>query len=148
MTFNNIDKNPIFNDDYFSLKKNISVEDSNKDKMTSKIEEAVFPMFLPENTTLTAKNVVSKEDGERIILTFGGDKPFVLVEETVNVNDELEIIPTIGEPTMLMDTIGSLSDSSASWISKGVEYYITSNSLFKEELVSVAKSISTIPVMK
>lgn len=148
MTFNNIDKNPIFNDDYFSLKKNISVEDSNKDKMTSKIEEAVFPMFLPENTTLTAKNVVSKEDGERIILTFGGDKPFVLVEETVNVNDELEIIPTIGEPTMLMDTIGSLSDSSASWISKGVEYYITSNSLSKEELVSVAKSISTIPVMK
>ena len=105
-------------------------------------------MFVPNNTKLTSQDVITKDDGERVILTFSGDKPFVLVEETVSKNKEYEVIPTIGEPTLLMDSIGTLSDDSVSWIKDGIEYYIASNNMTKEELLSVAKSISTIPVMK
>ena len=149
MVFNKIDKKPTFTDDYFSLKKNTEVSNTDdKVSLVTKIEDTIFPMFLPENTSLVAQNTITKDNGERIILTFGGDKPFVLIEETVSKSDELEIVPTIGEPTLLMDTIGSLSSDSVSWISNGIEYYITSNSLTQDELVSVAKSISTIPVMK
>ena len=149
MIINNIDKKPTFSDDYFTLNKNIetSVIDENVKVVTS-IDETVFPMFLPENTTLKSQDVITKDDGERIILTFGGDNPFILIEETVGINDELEIIPTIGEPTLLLDTIGSLSEDSVSWISKGMQYYITSETLSQEQLVSIAKSISSIPVMK
>lgn len=149
MIINNIDKKPTFSDDYFTINKNIetSVIDENVKVVTS-IDETVFPMFLPENTTLKSQDVITKDDGERIILTFGGDNPFILIEETVGINDELEIIPTIGEPTLLLDTIGSLSEDSVSWISKGMQYYITSETLSQEQLVSIAKSISSIPVMK
>ena len=149
MIFNNIDKKPTFSDDYFTLNKNIetSVTDENVKVVTS-IDETVFPMFLPENTTLKSQDVITKDNGERIILTFGGENPFILIEETVGINEELEIIPTIGEPTLLIDTIGSLSEDSVSWISKGMQYYITSETLSQEELVSIAKSISSIPVMK
>ena len=70
------------------------------------------------------------------------------MEETVSIPKELEIIPTIGEPTLLMDTIGSLSTNSVSWISNGMEYYVASEVMSQDELISVAKSISTIPVMK
>ena len=94
------------------------------------------------------EEVIKKDDGERVILTFGGEKPFILIEETVGISDELEIIPTLGEPTLLTDTVGALSEDSVSWISKGMQYYITSENLSQDELVSVAKSISTIPVMK
>lgn len=149
MTFTNIDKKPTFTDDYFTLQKNLetAVIEEEINPVTS-IDEAVFPMFLPENTTLKSQDVVTKDNGERVILTFGGDKPFILIEETVGVEEELEIIPTLGEPTLLIDTIGSLSDNSVSWISKGMHYYITSENLSQEELVTIAKSISTIPVMK
>ena len=149
MNFNTIDANRKFDDEYFSLNKNIEASAIDESvKSVTKIEDAIFPMFLPDNTTLKSKDSVSKEDGERIILTFAGDKPFVLVEETVSIPSEIEIIPTIGEPTLLIDTIGSLSDDSVSWISNGMQYYIASSALSQDELLSVAKSISTIPVMK
>ncbi|MBQ6282589.1 MAG: outer membrane lipoprotein carrier protein LolA [Bacilli bacterium] len=149
MIFKKIDTNPKFNDEYFSLNKNIEVSKIDESiKSVTKIDDAVFPMYLPDNTTLKSKDTIAKNDGERIILTFAGDKPFVLVEETISIPDEVEIIPTVGEPTMLMDTIGFLSEDSVSWISNGMQYYITSKKLSEEEMLSVAKSISTIPVMK
>ena len=114
----------------------------------SKIDDAIFPMYLPSNTSLKSQNTISKDNGERLILTFAGDKPFVLVEETISKSNELEIVPTLGEPTILLDTIGSLSENSASWISNGIEYYIASDVLSEDELSNIAKSISTIPVMK
>ena len=149
MVFTKVDKNPTFDNDYFSLKKNVETSKVNEEvKAVTKIEDAIFPMYVPSNTKLTAQDTISKDVGERIILTFGGEKPFVLIEETVSISDELEVIPTLGEPTLLIDTIGSLSSESVSWISKGMQYYIASDSLTEEELVNVARSISTIPVMK
>lgn len=149
MIFNSIDKSPTFKDDYFTLKSNIEVTNVIDDiKPVTDIDEAIFPMFLPENTTLKSQDVITKDNGERVILTFAGDKPFILIEETASKEEEYEIIPTIGEPVLLIDTIGSVSDDSISWISKGMQYYITSNTLSKDELLKVAKSISTIPVMK
>lgn len=149
MVFKKTDVNPKFDDEYFSLNKNIEVSKFDESvKSVTKIDDAIFPMYLPDNTTLKSKDTIAKNDGERIILTFAGDKPFVLVEETVSIPEEVEIIPTVGEPTMLMDTIGFLAEDSVSWISNGMQYYITSKNLSEEELLSVAKSISTIPVMK
>lgn len=149
MEFTKLDKNPKLEDDYFSLKKNIEVSKVNETiEPVTKIDDAIFPMYIPSNTSLTTQNTITKDKGERVILTFGGEKPFVLIEETVNPNDELEVIPTIGEPTILMDSIGLVSDNSISWISKGIEYYIASEKLSKDEMLEVAKSISTIPVMK
>lgn len=149
MTFTNIDKSPTFNDDDFDLTKNLetAVIDEVVKPVVS-IDDIIFPMYVPNNTSLKAQDTIEYEGGERIILTFGGDKPFVLIEETVSIGDDLEVIPTLGEPTLLIDTIGSLSTNSVSWISNGMEYYIASETLSNEELVMVAKSIGTIPVMK
>lgn len=149
MTFTSIDKKPTFNDDYFLLQKNLETATIEEEiNPVTNIDDAIFPMFLPENTTLKSQDVITKDNGERVILTFGGDKPFILIEETVGIEDELEIIPTLGDPTLLIDTVGALSEDSISWISKGMQYYITSNSMSQEELLTIAKSISTIPVMK
>lgn len=149
MVFSTIDKNPTFADDYFEVSKNLetAVIDETVNPVVD-IEDVIFPMYLPENTSLSAQDTITKDIGERIILTFSGDKPFVLVEETVTKSDELEIIPTLGDPALLIDTIGSLSTNSVSWISNGVEYYIASEILSEEEMVTIAKSIGSIPVMK
>lgn len=123
-------------------------ETTNNSSSSSVLDDTVYPMYLPSGTYLSTEETVSKEDGERVILTFAGESPFILVEETVSKTEEMEIIPVYGEPTILMDTIGALSDTSVNFISNGVEYYIASESLTMQEILEVAESISSIPIMK
>ncbi len=119
-------------------------EQENQTNTTSKIDESIFPLYLPTNTSLSDKEVIETSDGERVIMTFSGDSPFVLVEETIKPSANLEIIPTYGEPFMLVDTVGSLTDTSYTWTSNGIEYYIVSDQMDKNELLEVAKSINVV----
>jgi hypothetical protein len=119
-----------------------------KSNETSLLNETIYPMYLPTGTYLTSEETVSKEEGERTILTFAGENPFILVEEVANVSDESEVIPVYGEPVMLLDSIGALSSNSANFISNGIEYYISGDKLTKEDIINVAESINTITVMK
>ena len=91
---------------------------------------------------------VKKDKGERVILTFDGEKPFLLVEETSSVSDEFSIVPTLGEPYLLIDTIGALTNNSITWSSNGIDYYIVSDAMSQIELIEIASSISSIPTMK
>ena len=130
---------------------NSTNEEATTDDNTSStgiIDDIIYPLVLPEGTKLSSEEKVSKTDGERVILTFDGDKPFLLVEETVVAEDELTIIPTTGEPYMFMDTIGVLSDNSLTWTSGNMEYYIVSDVMSQDELVEIASSVNILPTMK
>lgn len=145
MNFANIDLNATFDDNYFKLEN--SMKTSSTDETVSSIDEIIFPMYVPDNTYLSKQDKVFLNDGERVILTFGGDKPFTLVQETVKENTGLNVIST-GELEMISDSVGYVSDSAISWISNGIEYYISSSALTQKELLSVAKSMSVMPVGK
>ena len=166
-----IDSNATFDDDYFNIDENIeklNIENKNEsnkkdtnsiendeskennnisDEQTVQIDETIFPLYLPNGTTLSNKEVINKEDGQRIIMTFQGEKPFILVEETVTREDEHTIIPTYGEPFLLIDTVGSLTDISYTWTSNGIEYYIVSDVMGQKELLEIAKSINVVVTM-
>ncbi|MDD2203111.1 MAG: hypothetical protein PHT75_04400 [Bacilli bacterium] len=143
------DTKATYNTKYFTLNENMQTAIiDEKTESVLKIEDVIYPMYIPENTSLGSQNTIAKSSGERIILTFEGEKPFILVEETVNKEEEFTTVPTYGEPAMLIDTVGSISDNSVSWISNGLEYYVASDVMNIEELVDVAKSINTIPVGK
>ena len=147
--FNKVDMKANFDDKYFALSENMKVSgDVSSEKQVTKLEDVVYPMYMPENTSLQSQDKVSKDIGERVILTFGGDSPFMLVEETANYQDEMEIIPTYGEPAMLGGSVGAVTDSSITWSSNGVEYYLVSDVLDTDELLQVANSIGNLPVMK
>ena len=115
---------------------------------TSTIDDIIYPLYVPTGTVLTNEEKVNKTDGERVILTFGGDKPFTLVEETVTKEDEFTIVPTYGEPYLLIDTVAALSNNSINWVSNGIEYYIVSDVMAQDELIEVAKSVNVISVLK
>ncbi|MDD2434673.1 MAG: outer membrane lipoprotein carrier protein LolA [Bacilli bacterium] len=147
MTFDKIDLKATYDENYFSLKENMDSAIA-LDETVSKIDDIIYPLYIPENTKLTSQNKITKADGERVMLTFSGDKAFTFVQETLSITKDLVTIPMYGEPTVIGDTIGALSDTSINWISNGMEYYIISDILTEEELVMVAASISSIPVMK
>lgn len=147
--FKSIDTKAKFDDDYFELEENMqTVLSEDMFLEVSKLSEPIYPMYLPEGTYLENEKVVDLDEGERLILTFAGEKPFMLVEQTIAKEDEMMVIPTSGDLDIFMNTIAIIDESSITWTSDGVEYYLVSNSLDKEELLNVAKSISNIPLSK
>ena len=175
MKFNGVDYNSEFNDNYFELNSiidEIDINDGKKElkennddvsddetnskstdnkegeQTTGSIDDVIYPLYIPTGTSLTEQEKISTTTGERIILTFEGEKPFLLVEETASVSEEFDIIPTFGEPFFLVDTIGALTDNSLSWTSNGIEYYIVSDVMSQVELIEIASSISAIPTIK
>lgn len=114
---------------------------NNNVKKTGSLEDIVYPLYIPTNTYLKNKEVISTEDGERAILTFYGDKNFILIEEVANVSDEFEIVSVYGDPTMLSNSIGALSNNSLSWTVDNVDYYLASNDLSTTEILTIADSL-------
>ena len=148
MTFKNIDLNSTFDDKHFKLETAMeSAAKDEKEQKVSVIDEVIFPMYLPSGTYLASQSRVDLDYGQRVILSFGGEKPFTIVQETVQDNNDV-IIPVFGEPLMLSDSIGIISENMANWFSNGIEYYISSSSLDQDEIIEVANSISVMPVGK
>ena len=139
-----------------NVNENKSTNESTKDKedkteetkQTSSIEDVIYPMYIPANTYLSNKEKVSKESGKRLILTFDGDNPFMLIEETVTYEKEHLIVPTYGELEVMASTVAIVNDNSVNWIDNNIEYYVVSDKLSKSELLDIARSISVLPVSK
>lgn len=168
MNFDKVDLNSTFNDNYFDLKEIIDVKDESntddnnaldntnnnesstntKTEQTSSIEDIIYPMYLPVNTYLSNTEKVNKDNGERLILTFDGDNPFMLIEETLSYEKEHLIIPTYGELELMASTVAIVNENSVNWIDNNMEYYVVSDSLSKSELLDIARSISVLPVSK
>ena len=127
---------------------NNTTQDTIETKPTATIDDIIYPMYLPNNTYLTSQEIIDTDAGERLILTFGGDSSFILVEETVKRSDEGVIIPVTGEFDFLADVIGVIGPNSLSWHSNGIDYYIASDTIPTLELVEIANSVSVLPVSK
>ena len=149
--FKSIDMKAKFDDDYFSIEENMktSIDDNSEVSFQfNTLDEAIYPMYLPEGTYLESEKTVDLTDGERIILTFAGNSPFMLVEETASISDEMQIIPTSGDVDLFASGFAIIGDSSVSFTQDGINYYLVSSELSKEELITVAKSMSIMPVGK
>ncbi len=143
MIFNKIKYNKYIANSNFKLDNNLSIKETFE---SSSEVQSVYPLDIPSGTHLS--NEDKSEDGKSVIMTFDGDKPFTLVEEVLEVSPKETVIPTFGEPVYLQDGYGTVSDNSVYFTSGKNSYYLVSDSLNKDELVSVASSINAVPTMK
>ena len=139
-----LDKKAVFNDDYFNPNDNMNTSET--EETMSQIDDTIYPMYLPSGTYLSNEENVSLENGERVILTFAGETPFIMVQETVDLDKEEMSVS--GDPEFIVDTVGAISDNSIEFISNGISYYISSESMNSHEMMQVAESLSPITVMK
>ncbi len=148
LVVNKLDYKAGLDDDEFKLD-NLIKEDCCSETSSASLEDIIYPLYVPTDTFLSSKELIDTDDGTRAILTFGGAKEFVLVEEMSKPMDEFEIIPVYGEPLMLNDTIAALSGNSLYWTSNNIDYYLASGNLSSNELLTIAESIgSTITTLK
>lgn len=123
-----------------NCKKNCENEECDT-KSSNIIDSVIYPLYIPSSTYLSNSEKVDTDEGNRVILTFAGEKNFVLIEEVANKSSEFEIIPVYGDPVMLSDTIAAKSASSMYWTSDNISYYLTSSDLTTEEMVTIAESL-------
>ena len=116
-------------------------------KSSNILDSIIYPLYIPSETYLSNSEEIDTDEGNRMILTFAGDKNFVLIEEVASVASEFEIIPVYGDPVMLSDTIAAKSANSMYWTSDNVSYYLTSNDLSTEEMVTIAESLGNTKVV-
>lgn len=147
MIFDNIDYSYKFKKDDFDL--DIILSNSEEEVMeSSSLDDIIYPLYIPNGTKLVNEDKIDKSGGKRVIMNYDGDKSFLLVEETSDVYSDFTVIPTMGEPYLLMDTLGVVTNNSLSWTSGGVDYYLVSDVLSQTEMIEVAQSISGIVSMK
>lgn len=114
---------------------------NNKTEETTNIENIIYPLYIPSNTYLTSSETIETGNGNRVILTFSGEKNFVLIEEATIANSDMEIVPVYGEPLLLSESIGALSANSLSWDVNNISYYLASTELTVSEMQSIANSL-------
>lgn len=155
VTFKSVDLKAKLDEDDFLLDDLIDTEINNKenntsdecnegtceDKTSATLDSIIYPLYIPSNTHLSSSENIETETGERVILTFSGEKNFVIVEEVANVSNEFEVIPVFGDPLMLNESVGALSSNSISWHANNISYYLVSSDLSTNELINVAESL-------
>ncbi|MFC9542640.1 outer membrane lipoprotein carrier protein LolA [Lysinibacillus sp. NPDC056959] len=106
-----------------------------------------YPVVSLGNTKMVGEKVMQEGGMERVILTFDGDKPFTVMQQPVTKQTSMLPVSSPGDPVDLGFTIGAITDTSISWEKDGVEFFVASSKLTREEMVQVATSM-TIGSMK
>ena len=144
-----IDIKTKYDKEYFMLNNNIKESVENTDKEASNtLESVVYPMYLPSGTKYSGEEVITNEDKERVILTYTGVKPFILIEEAQKRNDVHETTLVSGDVVQYGNVLGILTNTSLNWSSGGKEYYIIGESLTSDELLQIASSTATVALSK
>ncbi|WP_138419005.1 LolA family protein [Aquibacillus sediminis] len=93
---------------------------------------------------LAESKEVNLENGKRVTLTYEGERHFTLVQERVDAYPTTAASPKTvaeAEPVSIDGTMGALTDKSLEWTMDGVNYYLASEELTKEEMLEVAGSV-------
>ena len=103
--------------------------------------QIIYPLYIPGETHLTNSETIKTDEGNRTILTFTGEKNFVIIEEMSKSEPSMKIVPVYGEPLLLPNAIAALTGNSLTWDSNNVSYYLASTDLSTEEMLTIAKSL-------
>ena len=125
---------------------NIENEENNTNNTQTSgfnLDSVIYPLYIPGETYLTNSETIKTEDGNRVILTFTGEKNFVIIEEMAVSEPTMKIIPVYGDPLMLSNSIGALTGNSLTWDSNNISYYLASTDLSTNEMLTIANSLGS-----
>lgn len=102
----------------------------------------LYPTYQPDGTSLIDKTTLATAIGERVIMTFAGTHEFTIIQETARVREVYAPEVMQGEPVMVNGTVAAITDNTLTWQRNGVEFFLVSNTLDRDQMVTVAASVS------
>ncbi|NNV07250.1 outer membrane lipoprotein carrier protein LolA [Geobacillus sp. C56-T2] len=143
--FSNVEFNKTFDDDAFDTSKNMTgarLEVPTMAEGSGQVMAVMYPSRLPQGVQALEEKEIKNENGTRVIMTFGGQKSFTLVQEKAEVLPATSTPVLInGDPVDLGFTVGALTDRTLTWSYNGVEFTLASDDLTPEEMIMVASSV-------
>jgi outer membrane lipoprotein-sorting protein len=145
--FTSFELNTSFDDNSFDVEKNMSSAQIEVPTMATGDREPFavkYPLEQPAGVDLVEEKEVDTENGKRVILTFGGEKSFTLIQESAEIAAPASASTSTymnGQPADLGFTIGAISESSLTWSYDGVDYMLASEDLSEDEMLTIAKSV-------
>ncbi|MDC3417030.1 LolA family protein [Aquibacillus salsiterrae] len=146
--FTNFELDPQFADDTFEIEKNMTSSLFGVPTMGGQEESAIKDLAVLQPTVTAGAELIETkevdvENGKRVISSYQGEKNFTLVQESLEVYPTTASKPksVIGEPVSLGFTMGAMTDNSLEWSYEGVNYYLASEELTKQEMIDVASSV-------
>lgn len=130
--------------------KNDTPEKSEEQTQTTSasLDDIVYPMYLPSGTTYSKEEVVKTNGSERVILTYTGVKPFILIEEKAVPSSAHETTQVSGDFVLYNNVLGIITDTSLNWTENDKNYYLIGDSLTNAELLQIASSTATVAITK
>ncbi|MGM8212455.1 outer membrane lipoprotein carrier protein LolA [Virgibacillus sp. W0430] len=145
VTFSSFEVNPSFGEKDFEMDEDMSNNQDEEASATVSEQDYTLEVIFPLETVgseLVEKKEVDLENGKRVILTFEGEKNFTLIQEK---RDDLPVLSmpkdVKGDIVNIGQAIGALTENAIEWSENGVDYYLASEELTKEELIQVAASV-------
>ena len=85
---------------------------------------------------------VKTDKGQRVVLTYEGEKSFTLIEEKAEVVQAKIVSTTInGNPVDLGFTVGAMTNNMITWTFEGVNYTLASQNMTPDEMIEVARTV-------
>ncbi|MCT2534959.1 outer membrane lipoprotein carrier protein LolA [Aquibacillus koreensis] len=145
--FTKFDLNPEFADDMFEIEKNMTSSlfgvpvMANEEEMNTDLT-VLYPTE-SLGSELAEEKLKDTENGKRVMLSYQGEKNFTIIQEKANAYPTSVANPqsVVGEPVSLGFTMGALKASALEWSYNGVDYYLASEELTKDEMIEVASSV-------
>ena len=145
VVFSKVNFNASFDKDAFDTNKNMTgaqLEVPVNASADAKEFKVQYPTADIAGVSLVDEKDIATDSGKRIVLTYGGDKSFTLVQEKAEVMATAMVsTQAIGKIIDLGFTVGAMTDSSITWTYDGVDYMLASKDLTPDEMVMVARSV-------
>lgn len=145
--FDSFELDAQFSDDAFTTEKNMTSGALGIPVMAGEEQTNSFSILYPVQNVGDAQLVdetqVEMENGQRVILSFEGEKSYTLIEESVGAYPASATVPVQvnGDPVDLGFTVGAWTETSLEWNYNGMNFYLASEDLTKEEMIEVAQSV-------
>ncbi|MEH7223977.1 outer membrane lipoprotein carrier protein LolA [Bacillus sp. JJ1566] len=144
--FTKVEFDASFDKSAFDVDKNMSSANLDEIPVMGEVDKQPLEVLYPSEDALAGVELqeekkIETENGTRVIMTFGGEKNFTMIQERARVAEVATTISLSGEPVDLGFTVGTLTDKAISWTYNGAEFMIASDELTGEELISVARTV-------
>lgn len=147
--FSDVKFDTSFDKDAFDMEKNMTSAQLEVPVM-AKVQDQNFSIKYPADIngmSLLEEKEVKTDKGQRVVLTYEGEKSFTLIEEKAEVV-QTKIVSTAvnGNPVDLGFTVGAMTDNMITWTYEGVNYTLASQNMTPDEMVEVARTVGVDPV--
>ncbi|MEI3604068.1 outer membrane lipoprotein carrier protein LolA [Pseudogracilibacillus sp. SE30717A] len=145
VTFDGMDMNPDFAKSDFDREAILeeTLADTSVSNMDQLEEISVMYPLKTLGAELVEKQEVTIDEGERVIMTFKGERNFTLIQERTDVvptsGDMVQEV--VGDVVNLGFSVGAITNNTIEWNYNGTNFYLASEDMTMEELIDVASSI-------